>query len=150
MRFLDRYDVGFRLPAVNDDRQVVLPRQGQMPGKVILLLGKRGIVPVAIEAGLAQRDHTLTRHEARHLVPGSRLCLGDVVRLDADSRINGGESSCQGNALGTGRSSRGDADHPGDAGRSSTLQHRGQIVAELFVIQMGVRVDQFVRHGQAR
>ena len=50
-------DVGLAIAAVNDHGKSVFLGQGQMAVKPLLLVGKRGMVPVAVQARFTDGDH---------------------------------------------------------------------------------------------
>ena len=117
--------------------QVVPPGQLQVAGEVIFLLRERRVVPVAVQARLADGHDARPRRTRRdHLVPVARRGLGDVVGLDAD---RGGQQRValgQGDAGGAGSGGGGDGDDAARrrrrrrgrarrAGRRGTARRRG-------------------------
>ncbi len=80
------HHVGLGVAAMDDDRPIALLRQPQMAVEVIPLQLDWGVVPVAIQPGLAQGDHAGMIQQAfdRPPVAGGRFRTG--IRVNADRR----------------------------------------------------------------
>ena len=108
---------------------------------------ERGLVPVAVQPGLADGDGERVGRQPGHLVEVARAGLGDVVGLDADhGREPVGIPGGQGQRGPAGGEVDADGQHPGHAGGRRPLQHGRQVVGEPRVVQVRVGVDQFGRH----
>ena len=113
-----------------------------MAVEVILLLVEGREIPVAIEAGLADRDDTHFARERDNALPVAELALDNVIGLHADGRVNSLEFSCQTDAdraCGRGCSDRDDVRY---AGLMSPRNDLGPIGVEFRLIKMGVRIEE--------
>jgi hypothetical protein len=126
---------------MDDHGKVPLAGQLQVACEVILLLAKGRVVPVAVQPRFSQGHDAGVFGQTQHLVPVAGTGLGDVIGLDADG---GGEKSMtfgEGDAGSARRGGGRDADDAGNAFGASSLKHFGKVVAEAFVIEVGVCVD---------
>src|SRR5262249_24832842 len=142
-------NVGFRFPTMDDNRQTFFPGQLKVAGEVVLLLWKRRVVPVTIEAGFADADDAGCIRQPHHLIPIRGSGLGDVVGLDADSSSQLGMRCGQSHAGGAGWRGRGDGNYSADARSDGALDYARQISLELLVVEVSMGVDVCERHVSA-
>ena len=134
---------------MDDERQPALLREPDVAVEIVLLLVERREIPVAIEAGFANRDDARLRRPiatTRSQSPG--CALGDVIRLHADGRINSVDiphaSRTQIALVGSRRADRDHFCHAGIAGPGDDFRAIG---VELGLVQMRVGVEE-LNHNQ--
>ncbi len=111
--------VGLATTAVDHDRKCALVGQGQVAIEPVLLVGEGRVIPVTVQAGLAEGDHVGLLRQLAYAVPVAGLRLGDVIGLyphgREDSRVPRSDLEHGGTVGGRGADGH-DLDHAGSHG----------------------------------
>ena len=134
---------------MNHNRFIVFPREFEVPGEGLFLLGERRAVPIAVETRFAHGgDARLRFDEPDDAVPIDGLGFGDVIRLNADGGPDSRKPIGDGDARPVRRGIDADGDDADDAGLDGALDDLRQVAGEAIVEEVGVRVDEW--HGDGR
>ncbi len=115
-----------------------------MAVEVVPLQLDRGVVPVAVQSGLAQGDHAGMVQQANDCVPVARTCLRAAIGVNADRRIDARIGLGQSDGCAAGCDRRAQGDHALDARSGRAGHDRRAIGRKLLVVKMAVGVD----HGE--
>ena len=145
----DSEDFGFGFAAVDDEGKAGFAREGEMTAEVVDLDLERGVVPVAVEAGLADRDDAGSAGEFDDPVPVVGAGFAGVVGVDADGGEDiRGMSRGEVNREATRGDGRPDGDHRGDAFGDRAGDYFVAVDVEGGFVEVAVGVDDEVRHGR--
>jgi hypothetical protein len=140
-------DILLAVTAMDNDCQVVVTSKGKVSIEPFLLVGERGVVPVSVEAGFADGDHTRFAQHVEDFGPVFLADFGRLVGVDADggedSPVSAGE--LEGAVAGLGGDA--DGDDLGDARGRGTIEDRRQVGAQTPVVQVSVGIDEWSGGG---
>jgi hypothetical protein len=140
-------DVALAISAMDHDWKVERVGERQVSIEPRLLFPERGAVPVAVEAGLADRDDTWTSDHIQNEWPVVLADFRRLVGVNADSRedspVLGGKLE-RPSARGCRRADRDDLGH---AFHGGALEDARKVSAQASIVEVGVCIDQWAGGG---
>ena len=139
-------DISLAITTVDDDGQVKLAGEPQMEIEPLLLLGKRCMIPVAVQARFTDGSHPAMGCKLHDPGPVACLGLGHVVGLDADRREDSRVARREVDHLARIRSRGADRDDLNQARGAGTVKNFFEVVLQSVIAEVGVGVNKRPLH----
>ena len=136
------HDLGFGLPAMDDERLLQLPRQLNVSDEILPLNVERREVPILVEPRFADADDMRMRREVGDPFEVTGLRFVSIVRLDSDNRRHARIAVRQHDRRLTRLQCHTDRQHAFNAAVQGSLNRRVNVLMKGLGVEMTVRVNQ--------